>query len=123
MKPIFVALACLGASGCLYGVYSSRTGRPYPPNPADCQLRFDYLDQQSMFELATDYFPVGDISIYHQPHEFVWTDQVKEKLRPEACRLGGELVAFRGLTEGSAFEYPVGDFTVFRRRNRSTADR
>lgn len=110
---------CFAVSGCLFGVYMTPIGRPYPAKPLNCVLAFDFEDRKSAMELSLFYDPVGHLTLYHMPAVFRWTDALRDKVRPEACKLGGDLVAFQGLTPGGPgdFEYPAGDFTVYRKKS------
>ena len=120
IPPVLLAAAiCLASTGCLYGVYVDRgAGRPLPARPPDCELRFEYADDEVPLTRASRSESVGTLTLYHQADEFLWTEQVKEKLRPQACRIGGEVVVFGGLIKRGPgdFEYPAADFTVYRAR-------
>ncbi len=121
--PGAIVIAVMFVGGCYPAITVTRTGRPYPPKPPSCELAFDYVDQQSAMKVVVGYLPIATMSLPSQPDEFRWDDVTKDKLRVEACRVGGDLVAFQGAqpATGDALRQVTsggnwGNFVVFRKR-------
>jgi hypothetical protein len=88
------ALVLTAACGPGIRVSSSRTGKGQPPKAADCEIRFEDLPYQ---EAVTTYEEIGQIWLTGDGAVNELTESQKALLRPEACKLGGEVV-----TVGSA---------------------
>ncbi len=118
MKALVFALVLLG--GCYGGVSVARVGRPYPQKASTCALTFDYVDQKSAARLATGYYEVAVLE-RTVPGDFAWTKDLQEELRPYACRVGGDLVAFDGSYEAGQdiARRTYGRFVVYRTKESS----
>ncbi len=66
-------------------------GGRYPAKPENCPMRFEYMNERELPFLAR-YELLGQVTLNYVSAEF--TDVVKDVLRPEACRLGGDVVVF-----------------------------
>lgn len=91
-------LFTVALGGCYTSVVVNRGVRPYPPKPATCDLKFDYYDADTALALLADYLPVGTLELAWQPEKFEWSERTRDKLRPAACSLGGDVVAYAGFT-------------------------
>jgi hypothetical protein len=120
MRRLLLVLPILAA--CQATV--TRVGRPYSSKSPDCDIAFDYRDQQSGMRLLTDFIQIGSVELPHTRQSPTYTDAMKQKLRPQACQLGGDLVAYdhsydvtgdalANATNGS----PWGVFVVYRRKS------
>ena len=120
MKVSVLALVLL--SGCYGGVSVARVGRPYPEKAPTCALTFDYVNQKSAMRLLAGYYEVAVLE-RTAPNDFAWTKDVQEELRPYACRVGGDLVAFDGWSDvgQDIARRTYGRFIVYRTKESSDA--
>jgi hypothetical protein len=101
-------------------VMTTRVGNRYPAKEPDCELEFDYSSPGEQLKDLKKYEVVamlGTASRNDVGDE--WSDELKEALRPEACRVGADRVVM--LMVGSASNIPGvtrsgGAFQVLRRR-------
>lgn len=98
-----------------------RTGERFASYPENCVLDFQYGDTSKAFQLAsTGYVQVGSISVVKGGDSF--DDAMKDRVRPEACKLGGNVVIMAGSSEGSwTTNYSYVSLMVFRNTSPSSA--
>src|SRR3970282_857643 len=117
--PARILILLLTLPGCFTSVYSERVGRPHDAFGADCPLEFDYDGDEARDRVVSE-FPtqVGVLELAHiDGDDFRFTDEIKSKLRPAACKLGGELVLYALWYPGSIATGKIGKFLVFRRKS------
>jgi hypothetical protein len=81
-------------SGCVL-TNSVRTAN-VPPHADDCAIAFD---RRPLSTTTRDYYEVGEIcaSYFREPgSDDELLPQVRDALRPDACRMGGDLVVVKG---------------------------
>ncbi|HZS41378.1 MAG TPA: hypothetical protein VFF06_31330 [Polyangia bacterium] len=129
-KGIVLAVLVAAAAGCLaprVAVMTNRVGNRYPAREPDCALEFAYSSPGDQLKDLKKYEVVamlGTSSSLDVGDE--WSDELKEALRPEACRVGADRVVM--LMVGSASNIPGasrsgGAFQALRRRSEATAKR
>jgi len=99
--------AMLAAAGCAYGyVTALPLGRGAAPRPHDCQVRYADLlphEAQRLYE------QVG-VLCYSYVGALPPQDVMMDETRPQACRLGGEVVVRHGICPG---RYPGIELGVY----------
>jgi hypothetical protein len=85
-------------AGCGYGYASGISmGRGAPPKPSGCPVRHEAVlphEAQQRFE------QVGVLCYIYPGAPQAMPDDFLDEIRPEACRLGGEVVVRHGLCTG-----------------------
>ena len=66
-------------------------GQRYPERPAGCVVRFEYRDIAKVWDVNRLEL-VGVLGVDLAADE--WNEQMKAAVRPEVCRLGGDLAVY-----------------------------
>ena len=66
----------------------------YPSKPATCELTYDYSSPMEAMKWMSGYDQVGTIGVGKSFGKVgdEWTDALKKMVRPDACRLGADVV-------------------------------
>lgn len=83
--PIVLLAACAS-----HDVQTMRMGGVFPARPSDCGL--ELRTGQLTYELTSSYDTVGTVMIRGQSGEAPNSPRLLSMLKPEACKLGGEVV-------------------------------
>jgi hypothetical protein len=77
-------------------IVTPTAGKPVEPKPPDCKVLFEdtddpkYKDGVVPYRDSKRYDDLGVVHVLDAPQE--WDDDLKTRLRPEACKLGGDVV-------------------------------
>ncbi len=95
-------VAALALGGCAPAVMTTRIGTRYPSKEPDCKLRFDYGDPMKAMQWMQKYDLVAMIGLgsLSKPLD-EWTDDLKEAVRGEACRVGADVVVMMSSSSSS----------------------
>jgi hypothetical protein len=91
-RPVLIFLAAMALAACAPNlrVTSSRTASgQYESKPPDCELRFEDL---AYTEAVAKYYEIGQVWLTGPDAVAELTETQKDLVRPEACRMGGEIV-------------------------------
>jgi hypothetical protein len=114
--PLFRDWYCRSAG---QPVSSSRFGSRFPAYAENCTLEFPEGGMSKVQQLAqSDYVQVGALTIIEMGDSL--TDAMKEKIRPKACELGGNLVVMTSSTPnvgGPTIDLSQATFIVLRKKD------
>jgi hypothetical protein len=110
------ALAAVLSAGCV-DVSVTRVGDRFPPNAKDCQLEFQYGGLQKAMQMSqSGYVQVGTITVVKGGDSL--TDEMKKRVRPHACEMGGQFVMLGDSSPGSfTTNFSYASFMVLRKKD------
>lgn len=110
-----VPLVFVGLTGCV-DVSVNRTGERFPAYADNCPLDFQYGGINKMMQIQSSggYVQVGSITVVKGGDSF--NEALKNHIRPEACKMGGQVVIMGQSSPGSArTNYSYASLAVFRK--------
>jgi hypothetical protein len=113
-RALVLALAIVSA-GCVQ-ISTMRVGERFAPKPEDCQLEYQYGDMMKVASMNDSYAQVGHITVVKGGDDF--SEDMKRRVRPYACNMGGDLVMMGGSSPGSfTTSYSYASLIVLRKRS------
>jgi hypothetical protein len=112
MRTLWLVLPLVAA--CAPRVHVFPQGSSFPPKPDDCDVQFDDITSTSPFLDSAKFDQVASIQVQNAPQE--WNDKLKKALRPEVCRLGGDIVA-RAAQSDPEIGGVTAAFVVYRKKS------
>lgn len=99
LAPFTLATFALSACSSIHAS-GQRVGKLYPSQAEGCEVRFENLD---FMEASANFEQVGMVTLSgtsDQPQ--AWEGETKEKLWPEVCKLGGNIVTPNAMAGGQS---------------------